>query len=125
MTIAKLIKQATSGKPGKRKHRRLSLRLLMEYFLPGSSHYRLAYTLDICEGGLLVHTPEKLEIGQNLRVKFYHVSGSGVESIQAPGEVVRVDRLEKSENDYRCAVRFVNLPSDVLKDFQKLLKSLY
>jgi hypothetical protein len=125
MTIAELIKQATSGTPGKRRHRRLSLRLPMDYSLPGSSRHRLAYTLDICEGGLLIHTPEKLEIGQNLRVKFYHVSGSGVESIQAPGEVVRIDRLEKSGKEYRCAVKFVDLPPDVLKNLQKFLKSLY
>jgi c-di-GMP-binding flagellar brake protein YcgR len=125
MTIAELIKQATSDKPGNRKHPRLSLRLPMEYFLPGSPRQRLAYMHDICEGGLLVHTPEKLEIGQNLRVKFYHVSGSAVESIQTPGEVVRVDRLEKSGKEYRSAVKFVDLPPNVLKDLQKFLKSLY
>jgi hypothetical protein len=59
-----------------------------------------------------MHTPEKLEIGQNLRVKFYYDSPAGIDCVQALGEVIRVDRLGKSEKEYRCAVRFVDLSSD-------------
>jgi c-di-GMP-binding flagellar brake protein YcgR len=125
MTIAELLKQAASGKPEKRRYRRVSLRLPVEYSLSGSSFHHLAYTVDICEGGLLMQAPEKLEIGQNLRVKFYYVSGSGIDSIQSLGEVIRVDRLGKSGKEYRCAVKFFDPPSDVLKELRKFLKSLY
>lgn len=73
MNIPELIKQAASPKPGKRRHRRQSLRLPMEYSSPESCRLSLAHTLDISEGGLLMHVPEKLGIGLNLRVKFYYI----------------------------------------------------
>lgn len=125
MNIAELIHQATSAKSKKRRHIRLSLRLPMEYSFPESSRHRLAYTVDLCEGGLLMYTPEKLEIGQNLRVKFYYDSAAGLDCVQALGEVIRVDRLEKSGKGYRCAVRFVDLSSDILKKLRKIFKELY
>ncbi len=71
-----------------------------------------------------MHTPEKLEIGQNLKIKVYYDSASRLDCVQALGEVIRVDRSEKSGKEYRCAVRFVDLPSDILKQLRKFLKSL-
>jgi hypothetical protein len=37
----------------------------MEYSFPESSEHRLAYMVDLCEGGLLMHTAEKLVMGQS------------------------------------------------------------
>ena len=125
MIIAELICQATSAKSEKRRHLRLSLRLPMEYSSPESSRHRLACTVDLCEDGLLMYTPEKLEIGQNLRVKFYCDSAAGLDCVQALGEVIRVERLGKSAKEYRCAVRFVDLSSDILKKLRKIFKELY
>jgi len=81
--------------------------------------------VDICEGGLLMSTPENLHLGQNLSLKFYYDSAAGIDCIQAPGEVIRVDRLVNSGKEYRCAVRFSDLPPDFLKRLRKFLKSLY
>ena len=80
---------------------------------------------DICEGGLLMYTPKKMGIGQNLRVKFYYDSAAGMDCIQALGEVIRVEKLGMSGKDYRCGVRFSNMHPDYLKKFRKFLKSLY
>ena len=77
------------------------------------------------EGGLLMSTPENLHLGQNLSLKFYYDSAAGIDCIQAPGEVIRVDRLVNSGKEYRCAVRFSDLPPDFLKRLRKFLKSLY
>ena len=126
ITIAKLIYQRTiAAKSEKRRHFRLSLRLPMEYSFPESSRNRLAYTGDICESGLLMNTSEKLDIGQNLSLRFYYDSISGLECVQALGEVIRADRVDNSGQDYCYAVRFVDLPSDLLKKLRKFLKSLY
>jgi hypothetical protein len=125
INITRIINQAPSAIPEKRRHSRLSLRLPMEYSFPESSRFRLAYTGDICEGGLLMHTPEKLNIGQNLSLKFYYDSAAGIDCIQTPGEVIRVDRLGKSGKEYGCAVRFSNLPPEFLKKFRNFLESLY
>ncbi len=125
MNMAQVIHQAASAESEKRRHLRLSLRLPMEYSFPESSHLRLAYMVDICEGGLLMYTPENLGIGQNLSFKFYYDSATGLDYIKAPGEVIRVDRLDISGKEYRCAVRFSDLPPDFLKKFRKFLNSLY
>ncbi len=123
--MAQIIQQATSAESEKRKHFRLSLRLPMEYSFPQSSHLRLAYMVDIGEGGLLMYTPENLDVGQNLSFTFYYDSAAGVDYIQTPGEVIRVDRSGISGREYRCAVRFSDLPADFLKKFRKFLNSLY
>jgi len=125
MNIKELIYQATLGKSEKRRHIRLSLRLPIEYFFSESSRHRLAYTVDLCEDGILMYTSEKLEIGQNLRVKFFYDSAAGMDCVQALGEVIRVDRLGKSGKGYRCAVRFVDLSTDILKKLRKIFKELY
>ena len=125
INIVQIINQATSAKFEKRRHFRLSLHLPMEYSFPESSRLRLAYTVDICEGGLLMYTQQKLEIGQKLRVKFFFDSSAGMDCIQVLGEVIRVDRLGKSGKEFRCAVRFFDLSSEILKKLRKFLKSLY
>jgi c-di-GMP-binding flagellar brake protein YcgR len=125
INIVQIINQATSAKFEKRRHFRLSLHLPMEYSFPESSRLRLAYTVDICEGGLLMYTRQKLEIGQKLRVKFFFDSSAGMDCIQVLGEVIRVDRLGKSGKEFRCAVRFFDLSSEILKKLRKFLKSLY
>jgi c-di-GMP-binding flagellar brake protein YcgR len=123
--MAQVIHQAASAESEKRRHFRLSLRLPMEYSFPESSRLRLAYMVDICEGGLLMYTQENLDIGQNLCFKFYYDSAAGLDYIQAPGEVIRVDRLGISGKEYRCGVRFSDLPPGFLEKFRKFLNSLY
>jgi len=125
INIPQKIHQATSAKSEKRKHLRLSLRLPTEYSLPESSQPHLAYMVDVCEGGLLMSTSENLDIGQNLSLKLYYDSAVGIDYIRAPGEIIRVDRLGKSEKEYRCAVRFYDLLPDFLKKLRKFLESLY
>jgi hypothetical protein len=56
INIAQIINQADSAKSEKRRHFRVPLHLPMEYSFPESSHFHLAYTVDICEGGLLMYT---------------------------------------------------------------------
>ncbi len=126
INIAKLVYQRTiAAKSEKRRDFRLSLHLPIEYSFPKSSRLRLAYTIDISENGLLMNTSEKFDIGQNIKLKFYYDSASGLECVQALGEVIRAERLSNSGQDYWYAVRFVDLSSDILRKFRKFLKSLY
>lgn len=120
-----MIHSSNSAKSEKRKHQRLSLHLPLEYSFLESSRLRLAYMADICEGGILMHTPKKMDIGQNLRVKFYYHSAAGMDCIQALGEVIRVEKLGTSGKDYRCGLMFSDMAPDYLKKFRKFLKGLY
>lgn len=123
--IAQIIHQAISAESEKRKHFRLSLRLPTEFSFPESSRLRLGHMVDICEGGLSMSTPENLGIGQNLSLKFYYDSAPGIDCIKISGKVIRVDRMVHSGKEYKCAVRFSELPPDFLKKLRKFLNSLY
>ena len=123
--IVGLMQAATSSKCEKRRYFRLSLRLPMEYSFPESSRQRLAYTVDLCEGGLLMHTQDKLEIGQDLKIKFYYYSGVQIDCVEALGKVIRVDGEGKTGKEYRCAVKLLGLSSNFLRKFRKFLETLY
>lgn len=111
--------------PDKREYRRLHLRLPTEYFIDGSLPPRIGYTVNICEGGLLIHIPEKLKPGQHLSVKFYYYSDSDLNSVQALAEVVRTDSLKNPEEEYACALKFMDLSAEELETLRKFLKHLY
>jgi hypothetical protein len=123
--LAQIINQGISAKSEKRRHFRLSLHLPMEYSLPASSRFRLAYMADISEDGLLMFTTEKLDVGQNLSVKFYSASAAGMDCIQAFGKVIRVDNLGKSGKEYRCGVRFSDMQPNFLEKLLNHLKNFY
>ncbi len=100
----------------------------MDYSLPKTLGHRLAYMVDLSEGGLSMITTEELEKGQTLRIKFFcgvGTGGIGLDCIQALGEVVRVERLGKARKEYRIAVRFSDLSSEVSKQLRKFLEDLY
>ncbi len=72
-----------------------------------------------------MYTPEELETGQALRLKFYYDSPSGLDWVEAFGEVIRVGRLGDSGKEYWHAVRFVDLSSDMLKKLREFLNIFY
>jgi len=125
ISIAMVMDKGISAKSDKIKYFALSLYLPLEYSFNDSSRLHLAYTANICEDGLLMCTPEELDVGQNLIVKIYYDAAAELDPAQTLGEVVRVDKLEKPGKAYRCAVRFVDPPSDLLKRNRKFLKSLF
>jgi hypothetical protein len=57
-------------------------------------------------------------------MKFFYDSAMGLDCIEATGDVIRVGKFGKTGKEYRCAVRFSNLPSGILKKLQKVLRSL-
>ena len=125
ITIAMVTDKGTLAKFDKIKDFTLSMYLPLEYSFMDSSRLHLAYTANIFEDGLLMCTQEELDIGQTLRVKIYYDSAAELDPVQTVGEVVRVDKLAKAEKAYKCAVRFVDPPSDLLKKNRKFLMSLY
>lgn len=125
ITIAMVTDKGISSKSDKMKNLSLSLYLPLEYSCMESSRLHLAYTANIFEDGLLMCTPEELDIGQTLRVKIYYDSAAELDPVHTLGKVISVDKLEKPEKAYRCAVRFVDPPSDLLKKNRKFLMSLY
>jgi len=71
-----------------------------------------------------MHAPEELPAGARLKIRFYYHTSSGMETVQALAEVSRVSRFEKSPKEYRCALRFVDLPAGELKKIREVIKAL-
>jgi hypothetical protein len=68
--------------------------------------------------------PEQVEIGQNLKVKLFFSSESGLNTIEMVVEVVWIStQLPEGEKHYRSGVRFTNIsPENMtkLKEFSEV-----
>ncbi len=93
------------------------MRLPIEYYRANSPVNRTGHALDASEGGLQILFPEQVEIGQNLKVKLFFSSESGLNTIEMVVEVVWINtQLAEGEKHYRSGVRFTNIsPENMMK----------
>ena len=105
----------------RRTYRRFPMRLPVEYYRADSSINRTGHALDASEGGLQILFPEQMEVGQNLKVKLFFSSESGLNTIEMVVEVVWINaQLADGEKHYRSGVRFTNISQEnmtKLKEF--------
>jgi c-di-GMP-binding flagellar brake protein YcgR len=105
----------------RRTYRRFPMHLPIEYYRANSPVNRTGHALDASEGGLQILFPEKVEVGQNLKVKLFFSSETGLNTIEMIVEVVWINtQLAEGENHYRSGVRFTNISQDnmtKLKEF--------
>src|SRR5512139_2299636 len=108
----------------RRTYRRFPMRLPIEYYRANSPGNRTGHSLDASEGGLQILFPEQVEIGQNLRVKLYFSSDSGLNTIDMVVEVVWINtQLAEGERHYHTGVRFTSIsPENMtkLKEFSEV-----
>jgi c-di-GMP-binding flagellar brake protein YcgR len=105
----------------RRTYRRFPMRLPIEYSRANSPVNQTGRTLDASEGGLQILFPEQVEVGQNLKVKLFFSSETGLNTIEMIVEVVWINaQLAEGEKQYRSGVRFANISPDnitKLKEF--------
>jgi hypothetical protein len=105
----------------KRKYPRFDVDLPIKYSR-SSFFFKYARAVNASEGGLLLHLPEELGIGQQLALKLFFPSCADSNIIETIVQVVWMDvRLRKDWAwDYQTGVRFVDISPDnmaVLKNF--------
>jgi c-di-GMP-binding flagellar brake protein YcgR len=108
----------------KRSHPRFNVDLPIEYYGIDSSigHGR---AINASEGGLLIYFPERMEIGQHLKLKLFFASGSDLNTIEALVEVVWRDiHLGQARGDYRSGVRFIGISPEDTTKLKIFLRSL-
>ena len=109
----------------KRRHPRFSVDLPMEYYRIDSSIGHMGKALNISEGGLLLHFPEQMDMGQYIRLKLFFSLGSELNTIEVLAEVVWVDiHLDKGWKDYRCGVNFIDVSPEDMTKLKTFLRSL-
>ena len=109
----------------KRGYPRFTVDLPIEYYQVNSPISHAGRVTNASEGGLLVYLPEKMEIGQHLRLKLFFVSGSDLNTIEVLAEVVWGDiHLEKDFGDYRFGVKFRDISTEDVDRLKNFLGSL-
>jgi c-di-GMP-binding flagellar brake protein YcgR len=101
----------------RRTYRRFPMRLPIEYYRANSPANRTGHSLDASEGGLQILFPEQVEVGQNLSVKVFFSTDSGLNTIEMVVEVVWINtQLAEGEKHYRTGVRFASIsPENMTK----------
>jgi hypothetical protein len=101
----------------RRTYRRFPMRLPIEYYRASSPVNRTGHSLDASEGGLQILFPEQVEVGQNLSVKVFFSTDSGLNTIEMVVEVVWINtQLAEGEKHYRTGVRFASIsPENMTK----------
>jgi len=108
----------------KRKHPRFSVDLPVEYSRADLSadHGR---AMNASEGGLLLYLPERIGIGNHLRLKLFFTMGSQLNAIETLVEVAWMDiHLGKDWGDYRTGVKFVEISTEDVGKLKSFLRSL-
>lgn len=109
----------------RRGYPRFAVDLPIEYCRIDSSFSSSGRVINASEGGLLLYLPEKMEIGQQLRLKLFFTSGSDLNAIEMLTEVVWMDiHLGKDWGDYRLGTKFIDVSSEDWKRLHNFLKSL-
>ena len=109
----------------RRKYPRFNVDLPIEYYRIDSSINHAGKALNISEGGLLLHFPEQMDIGQYMRLKLFLPLGSELNTIEVLAEVVWTDvHLDKAWGDYRCGVNFIDVSREDMIKLKEFLGSL-
>jgi len=109
----------------RRGHPRFSIDLPIEYWQIDKSKSRPGQTIDISEGGLLLHLSEPLEIGQVLGLNLFIDIDPNLDAIEAIAqvEVVWKDINLGKEGDYRIGVKFVEISQEDMGKLKNLLNT--
>jgi len=110
----------------RRRHPRFSVALPIEYWSMDKPKSRHGRTIDLSEGGLLLHLSEMMEIGQVLKLKLFMISGPDIASVEALAqvEVIWQDLYLGKEGDYRVGVKFIDISPQNVDQLKKFLKDL-
>jgi c-di-GMP-binding flagellar brake protein YcgR len=108
----------------RRKHPRFSVDLPVEYWQINNCKSRPSHTVNVSEGGLLLHLSEPAEIGQNLRLNLFIHSGPDLDSIGAVVQVVWKDNHVGKDGVYPTGVKFVDISAEDMDKLKKFLNGL-
>lgn len=108
----------------RRRYPRFSIDLPIEYYRLPSSEKRQARVSNISEGGIMIYVPEKLEIGQQLRVKIFFLAEPNLTAMEVIGEIVWIDLCLEEGNEYRSGLKFIEVSADDLRRLKNFLHDL-
>ncbi len=109
----------------RRRYPRIRVDLPVEYHRVESPIGNTGRASNAGEGGLEVYFPEKMNLGQRLRIKLFFSSDSQLNWMETLAELVWMDFiLEEGEREYRCGVKFIDISPEEFGKLKEFLKTL-
>ena len=100
----------------RRRHPRFSAALPIEYGRIENPKNGPGHTTDISESGLMASLPERLRVGEKLRLKIFLSVGAGLNAITGTGRIVWSNADMEKEGYYRHGMEFEDFsPQDLEK----------
>lgn len=109
----------------KRRYPRVNLDLNIGYYRTNSRISHSVRLMNASEGGLSIYFPERMKIGERLRLKLFPTLGSATNAIWPQAEVVWVaPHFNETWLDYQSGVKFIDISSEDLNRLKHFLESL-
>ena len=108
----------------RRRSPRFSVDLPIEYSRIEDSENNPARAGNASEGGLMLFLGQKLEVGQELRIRIFFHSEPRLHSIEVNGKVAWTEISFAKEGDYRCGVQFTQIALEDLAQLRQFLDQL-
>ena len=108
----------------RRKYPRFKINLPLDYYRVNTPTSQSGRTENASEGGLEIYFPEKMEIGERLKLRlFFSSSREDLRAVEVLAEVVWIDILA-GDGEYRSGVKFVDISQYDLQKLKAFLESL-
>lgn len=104
-----------------RNHPRALLNLPVEYYATNPQMPRLGHTSDLSPGGVMLNIPERLDVGQLIKLAIFVYLDKTVETIEVNSQVVWVAGAGK-EGGFRSGVKFTDLSANDRHKLEKFFE---
>jgi len=109
----------------KRRHPRYSIELPLDYARVNRRETYGGIVANASEGGVLVYLPERMQVGDLLKIEIFYASGLELNSIKALGRVVWSDLAAKENwGEYRYGLQFESIEEKDLIRLKNLLREI-
>jgi c-di-GMP-binding flagellar brake protein YcgR len=108
----------------RRSYPRYSVNLPVEYWPTVDSNNQLGRTGDIGENGVMLYVREKIEVGQNLKLRLFIDSGFTFISIEALVEVVWKSLPSGQTEEHQMGVKLIDISDRDRANLNNFLNSL-
>jgi c-di-GMP-binding flagellar brake protein YcgR len=103
----KKINQNEISSSGGRQYPRVFLYLPIEYYT-NNHPPRYGHTYNLSPGGVMLNVPERLKIGQGIKLAIFFALGVKLEAVKVNSQLVWVHETH-SNGGYRSGVKFIDL----------------
>lgn len=109
----------------KRRFPRLPVELPLDYARTGKKAEFGGIVKNASEGGILVYLPEKMDVGEMLKVDIYFPKGLELQTIKGLAKIVWADLATKETwREHRYGLKFHALPHKTLQKLKSLLNEV-